>query len=162
MICFFLYPACGELWAFLLCVLCVQVFEGYVDDTRNTDNAWVEITVLNLHLNRTGQLMEHVSNTVRTCLFPALDMCKYRLMIEMQKLAFVWYFEGKSACDAPFRWRAATALSSGTRSAAGPGSPRATETLCSVSPSCTTGSSNAPSSWPDSAALKALVEKKNT
>ncbi|XP_077473871.1 transient receptor potential cation channel subfamily M member 2 [Stigmatopora argus] len=29
----------------------ILVFEGYVDDPRNTDNAWVESTVLNLHLD---------------------------------------------------------------------------------------------------------------
>ncbi|XP_077393579.1 transient receptor potential cation channel subfamily M member 2 [Festucalex cinctus] len=29
----------------------ILVFEGYVDDVRNTDNAWVETTVLNLHLD---------------------------------------------------------------------------------------------------------------
>ncbi|XP_053732121.1 LOW QUALITY PROTEIN: transient receptor potential cation channel subfamily M member 2-like [Synchiropus splendidus] len=28
-----------------------KVFEGYVDDSRNTDNAWVESVVLNLHLD---------------------------------------------------------------------------------------------------------------
>uniref|UniRef100_A0AAQ4QDD8 Transient receptor potential cation channel, subfamily M, member 2 n=1 Tax=Gasterosteus aculeatus aculeatus TaxID=481459 RepID=A0AAQ4QDD8_GASAC len=30
------------------------VCEGYVDDCRNTDNAWVEITVLNIHLESTS------------------------------------------------------------------------------------------------------------
>uniref|UniRef100_A0A669B4B8 Transient receptor potential cation channel, subfamily M, member 2 n=1 Tax=Oreochromis niloticus TaxID=8128 RepID=A0A669B4B8_ORENI len=33
------------------------VFEGYVDDYRNTDNAWVEMTVLNIHLNRKSQVL---------------------------------------------------------------------------------------------------------
>uniref|UniRef100_A0A8C3ARZ7 Transient receptor potential cation channel, subfamily M, member 2 n=1 Tax=Cyclopterus lumpus TaxID=8103 RepID=A0A8C3ARZ7_CYCLU len=40
------------------------VFEGYVDDCRNTDNAWVEITVLNIHLDRRSQLMADVSSLV--------------------------------------------------------------------------------------------------
>uniref|UniRef100_A0A3B4UZH4 Transient receptor potential cation channel, subfamily M, member 2 n=1 Tax=Seriola dumerili TaxID=41447 RepID=A0A3B4UZH4_SERDU len=39
-----------------------KVFEGYVDDCRNTDNAWVQTTVLNIHLSRTGQVMVDVNN----------------------------------------------------------------------------------------------------
>uniref|UniRef100_A0A671Z495 Transient receptor potential cation channel, subfamily M, member 2 n=1 Tax=Sparus aurata TaxID=8175 RepID=A0A671Z495_SPAAU len=39
-----------------------QVFEGYVDDCRNTDNAWVETTVLNIHLDRSSPLMVDISN----------------------------------------------------------------------------------------------------
>jgi len=27
----------------------VQVYQGYVDDFRNTDNAWMETTALNFH-----------------------------------------------------------------------------------------------------------------
>jgi len=41
------------------------VFEGYVDDCRNTDNAWVETTVLNIHLDRASQVMVDVNNMVR-------------------------------------------------------------------------------------------------
>ncbi|KAM3842235.1 transient receptor potential cation channel subfamily M member 2-like [Diretmus argenteus] len=41
-----------------------KVFEGYVDDCRNTDNAWVETTALNIHLDRTGQLMVDISHMV--------------------------------------------------------------------------------------------------
>ncbi|XP_071321114.1 transient receptor potential cation channel subfamily M member 2 [Trachinotus anak] len=39
-----------------------KVFEGYVDDCRNTDNAWVETTVLNIHLGRTSQVMVDINN----------------------------------------------------------------------------------------------------
>ncbi|KAM4609093.1 transient receptor potential cation channel subfamily M member 2 [Polymixia lowei] len=35
-----------------------KVFEGYVDDCRNTDNAWVETTVLNIHLDRLGLMVD--------------------------------------------------------------------------------------------------------
>uniref|UniRef100_A0A3Q1FJK9 Transient receptor potential cation channel, subfamily M, member 2 n=1 Tax=Acanthochromis polyacanthus TaxID=80966 RepID=A0A3Q1FJK9_9TELE len=45
------------------------VFEGYVDDCRNTDNAWVETTVLNIHLDRTSQMMTDINNMVRALLF---------------------------------------------------------------------------------------------
>ncbi|XP_073330411.1 transient receptor potential cation channel subfamily M member 2 isoform X2 [Pagrus major] len=42
----------------------IKVFEGYVDDCRNTDNAWVETTVFNIHLDRTSQLMVDINNMV--------------------------------------------------------------------------------------------------
>lgn len=41
-----------------------KVFEGYVDDSRNTDNAWVETIVLNIHLSRASQAMMDINNTV--------------------------------------------------------------------------------------------------
>ncbi|XP_072253281.1 transient receptor potential cation channel subfamily M member 2 [Leuresthes tenuis] len=41
-----------------------KVFEGYVDDCRNTDNAWVETTVLSIHLDRASQVMVDVDNMV--------------------------------------------------------------------------------------------------
>ncbi|XP_075334645.1 transient receptor potential cation channel subfamily M member 2-like [Odontesthes bonariensis] len=41
-----------------------KVFEGYMDDSRNTDNAWVETTVLNIHLDRASQVMVDVNNMV--------------------------------------------------------------------------------------------------
>ncbi|XP_078142127.1 transient receptor potential cation channel subfamily M member 2 [Centroberyx gerrardi] len=41
-----------------------KVFEGYVDDCRNTDNAWVETTVLNIHLDKTGHLMVDINLVV--------------------------------------------------------------------------------------------------
>uniref|UniRef100_A0A8D0CLW4 Transient receptor potential cation channel, subfamily M, member 2 n=1 Tax=Sander lucioperca TaxID=283035 RepID=A0A8D0CLW4_SANLU len=41
-----------------------KVFEGYVDDCRNTDNAWVETTVLNIHLATTSQMMEDINSMV--------------------------------------------------------------------------------------------------
>uniref|UniRef100_A0A3B3CWT1 Transient receptor potential cation channel, subfamily M, member 2 n=1 Tax=Oryzias melastigma TaxID=30732 RepID=A0A3B3CWT1_ORYME len=41
----------------------------YVDDSRNTDNAWVETTVLNIHLDRTSQLMVDINTQVITVTF---------------------------------------------------------------------------------------------
>ncbi|XP_034042353.1 transient receptor potential cation channel subfamily M member 2 isoform X2 [Thalassophryne amazonica] len=43
-----------------------KVYEGYVDDCRNTDNAWVETTVLNIHLARTSQVMVDINHVVAT------------------------------------------------------------------------------------------------
>uniref|UniRef100_A0A8C7KVY6 Transient receptor potential cation channel, subfamily M, member 2 n=1 Tax=Oncorhynchus kisutch TaxID=8019 RepID=A0A8C7KVY6_ONCKI len=49
------------------CCTCVlQVHEGYVDDVRNTDDAWVETTVLNIHLDRRSLLMADINRMVRT------------------------------------------------------------------------------------------------
>ncbi|XP_007577647.1 transient receptor potential cation channel subfamily M member 2 [Poecilia formosa] len=42
----------------------VKVSEGYVDDCRNTDNAWVETTVLNIHLDIASQVMVDINNMV--------------------------------------------------------------------------------------------------
>lgn len=42
-----------------------QVFGDYVDDSKNTDNAWVEIIVLNIHLDRRSQMLVDVDNVVR-------------------------------------------------------------------------------------------------
>nr|XP_061799468.1 transient receptor potential cation channel subfamily M member 2-like [Nerophis lumbriciformis] len=42
----------------------ILVFEGYVDDARNTDNAWVETTVLNLHLD-SSEDSQDIINMVR-------------------------------------------------------------------------------------------------
>ncbi|RVE58090.1 hypothetical protein OJAV_G00205850 [Oryzias javanicus] len=39
----------------------------YVDDSRNTDNAWVETAVLNFHLDRTSQLMVDINTQVSSC-----------------------------------------------------------------------------------------------
>lgn len=38
--------------------------EGYVDDRRNTDNAWVETTVLNIHLDGSSQETVDINNMV--------------------------------------------------------------------------------------------------
>ncbi|XP_024001269.2 transient receptor potential cation channel subfamily M member 2, partial [Salvelinus sp. IW2-2015] len=38
-----------------------KVHEGYVDDIRNTDDAWVETTVLNIHLDRRSLLMADIN-----------------------------------------------------------------------------------------------------
>ncbi|KAM9709328.1 transient receptor potential cation channel subfamily M member 2 isoform 2-T2 [Menidia menidia] len=41
-----------------------QVFECYVDDERNTDNAWLETTVLNIHLDIASQVTVDINNMV--------------------------------------------------------------------------------------------------
>lgn len=76
-----------------------QVFADYVDDSKNTDNAWVEITVLNMHLDRASPVLVDVENVVRTRTF-----ARWR-----DRCLVVTY------CGAPRRSRAAAALFSGSR-----------------------------------------------
>ncbi|KAK6315529.1 hypothetical protein J4Q44_G00150580 [Coregonus suidteri] len=45
-----------------------KVHEGYVDDVRNTDDAWVETTVLNIHLNRRSLLMADINRVAENTL----------------------------------------------------------------------------------------------
>ncbi|XP_075440723.1 transient receptor potential cation channel subfamily M member 2-like, partial [Ascaphus truei] len=39
-----------------------QVLRGYLDDPRNTDNAWVETRAVNLHLESKGDLDSLIKN----------------------------------------------------------------------------------------------------
>uniref|UniRef100_H3DGB5 Transient receptor potential cation channel, subfamily M, member 2 n=2 Tax=Tetraodon nigroviridis TaxID=99883 RepID=H3DGB5_TETNG len=41
-----------------------KVFSSYVDDDRNTDNAWVDMIVVNIHLHTTSQVLVDVNNVV--------------------------------------------------------------------------------------------------
>uniref|UniRef100_A0A8C9W7Y0 Transient receptor potential cation channel, subfamily M, member 2 n=1 Tax=Scleropages formosus TaxID=113540 RepID=A0A8C9W7Y0_SCLFO len=58
-----------------------QIYEGYVDDHRNTDNAWVEMTAYNIHLDRSNVSLAELSRMVRThtcthnTLYSSTQMC---------------------------------------------------------------------------------------
>ena len=39
-----------------------------MDDCRNTDNAWLETTVINIHLDRQEELMTDLNCLVSVCL----------------------------------------------------------------------------------------------
>lgn len=41
-----------------------QVCKGYVDDSRNTDNAWIETTIITLHCDKNTPLMADLNRTV--------------------------------------------------------------------------------------------------
>ncbi|XP_051566552.1 transient receptor potential cation channel subfamily M member 2 [Myxocyprinus asiaticus] len=45
-----------------------QVYKGYVDDSKNTDNAWVETTVITVHFDKHGQLMSDINRIVESTL----------------------------------------------------------------------------------------------
>uniref|UniRef100_A0A8C6UEA6 Transient receptor potential cation channel, subfamily M, member 2 n=1 Tax=Neogobius melanostomus TaxID=47308 RepID=A0A8C6UEA6_9GOBI len=49
---------------FLISFQVFEVYKGYVDDHRNTDDAWVETTVLNLHLDRDSPLLTDINRMV--------------------------------------------------------------------------------------------------
>uniref|UniRef100_W5MUC8 Transient receptor potential cation channel, subfamily M, member 2 n=1 Tax=Lepisosteus oculatus TaxID=7918 RepID=W5MUC8_LEPOC len=36
----------------------IKVYQGYVDDCRNTDNAWVETTAINIHFNKSDSALD--------------------------------------------------------------------------------------------------------
>ncbi|XP_018580905.1 transient receptor potential cation channel subfamily M member 2-like [Scleropages formosus] len=42
----------------------VKIYEGYVDDHRNTDNAWVEMTAYNIHLDRSNVSLAELSRMI--------------------------------------------------------------------------------------------------
>lgn len=50
----------------LHCVATYAKFRGYVDDPRNTDNAWMETTCVNFH-DTTGLLDEVELQVLRFC-----------------------------------------------------------------------------------------------
>ena len=38
---------------------CRQIYKGYIDDPRNTDNAWIETIAMNFH-DDTGEILDDV------------------------------------------------------------------------------------------------------
>ncbi len=42
----------------------MQVYKGYVDDSRNTDNAWIETTIITLHCDKHTPLMADLNRIV--------------------------------------------------------------------------------------------------
>ena len=44
---------------------CCQVYRGYVDDPRNTDNAWIETVAMNCH-DDTGAILDGIHLKVGT------------------------------------------------------------------------------------------------
>lgn len=152
------------------------MFDGYVDDCRNTDNAWVENTIVNIHLDRKSQVMVDI-NVVRTSLF--LRKCEASNFLEQLLPFFLLIIYDRiqvtilipcviSYCSTP-RWSVETALSSGRSWAAKPDSGQTKETLLDGLRSCTTGSSDATVVQPvhvafsltqiNFVALKALLKK---
>ena len=43
-----------EIINYVQCLCFTQVYKGYVDDPRNTDNAWMETVAVNFH-DETGE-----------------------------------------------------------------------------------------------------------
>ena len=41
---------------YIISLLCFQIYKGYVDDPRNTDNSWMETVVYNFH-DETGEFV---------------------------------------------------------------------------------------------------------
>nr|XP_009303267.1 transient receptor potential cation channel subfamily M member 2 isoform X2 [Danio rerio]6DRK_A Chain A, Transient receptor potential cation channel, subfamily M, member 2 [Danio rerio]6DRK_B Chain B, Transient receptor potential cation channel, subfamily M, member 2 [Danio rerio]6DRK_C Chain C, Transient receptor potential cation channel, subfamily M, member 2 [Danio rerio]6DRK_D Chain D, Transient receptor potential cation channel, subfamily M, member 2 [Danio rerio] len=45
-----------------------EVYKGYVDDSRNTDNAWVETSIITLHCDKNTPLMADLNHMVESSL----------------------------------------------------------------------------------------------
>ena len=57
-------------------LIVLQVYSGYVDDPRNTDNSWMETVAVNFHDdtgNGAGRFHLHAGASLHTCIG---DMCK--------------------------------------------------------------------------------------
>lgn len=59
-----------------------------MDDCRNTDNAWVENTVLNIHLDRTSQVMVDINNMVSALLFCCFKICRAVIILLLLQVNF--------------------------------------------------------------------------
>jgi ADP-ribose pyrophosphatase len=42
-----------------------EIYKGYVDDPRNTDNAWMETSAIHYHLDLTDEQKKNIQNKVR-------------------------------------------------------------------------------------------------
>ena len=56
---------CGRMFSF-----CLQVYKGYVDDPRNTDNSWMETVAVNFH-DDTGEVFNEFK--LQVSLFHSLE-----------------------------------------------------------------------------------------
>ncbi|XP_041118797.1 transient receptor potential cation channel subfamily M member 2 [Polyodon spathula] len=61
-----------------------KVYEGYVDDPRNTDNAWVETTAINIHFDNTKHSVLEYLNTM--CLQDSNTDISVRWQVVDQKI----------------------------------------------------------------------------
>ena len=48
-----------------MCSIAKKIYKGYIDDRRNTDNAWIEAEIWNFHYDK--------DNMYKDCLFFPLD-----------------------------------------------------------------------------------------
>ena len=56
-------------WKITIVPFCRQVYKGYVDDPRNTDNAWIETIAINFH-DDTGEILDDIQ--LKVCILIAL------------------------------------------------------------------------------------------
>jgi hypothetical protein len=43
-----------------------MIYKGYIDDPRNTDNAWIEAEIWNFHYGGQDNLNDHIPNVINT------------------------------------------------------------------------------------------------
>lgn len=57
-----------------------QIYKGYVEDPRNTDNAWIETTVYNFH-DDDGRVLDNMELTAGTCIRSIMKMNSFVAII---------------------------------------------------------------------------------
>ncbi|KAJ7992802.1 hypothetical protein DPEC_G00282470 [Dallia pectoralis] len=71
-----------------------KIYEGYVDDIRNTDNAWVETTVLNIHLDSSDLLLADINHMAHPAFNLAyLDALNARMTPDPQRKGLQGHIE---------------------------------------------------------------------
>ncbi|XP_077072333.1 transient receptor potential cation channel subfamily M member 2-like isoform X3 [Siphateles boraxobius] len=66
-----------------------QVYKGYVDDSRNTDNAWLETTIITLHCDKHTSLMAELNCIVESS--------------ASSDQPFKWWEVSNTACVCPYQ-----------------------------------------------------------
>jgi hypothetical protein len=65
----------------IMIVMIFQLYQGYADDYRNTDNAWLETSVVNYH-DDTGEILTNFELRVRAeALFFSRDAFFFNLFV---------------------------------------------------------------------------------
>ena len=93
-------------------MICPQVYKGYVDDPRNTDNAWTETIAMNFH-DDTGKILDGIQLKVGLffirlfcfvfCFVFAVDfqalprfVCLFLLLPKSHNFLTIFYFKKKN------------------------------------------------------------------
>uniref|UniRef100_A0A672QGX0 Uncharacterized protein n=1 Tax=Sinocyclocheilus grahami TaxID=75366 RepID=A0A672QGX0_SINGR len=66
-----------------------EVYKGYVDDSRNTDNAWIETTIITLHCDKRTPLMADMNHIVES------SLSSHQLL--------QWWEVSSTACVCPYQ-----------------------------------------------------------
>jgi len=57
-----------------------KIYKGYVEDPRNTDNAWIETTVYNFH-DDDGKVLDNMELTAGKCILSSMKMNSFVFLL---------------------------------------------------------------------------------